>query len=72
MFFGLALTIMVHIDTTLTLITLLPYPVLAILIRFLGKRLHVRYERIQEAFSTLNTKVQENLSGGPRCEGIHT
>ena len=62
-FFGLALTIMLRIDAGLTLVTLLPYPVLALLIRFLGKRLHVRYERIQEAFSTLNTKVQENLSG---------
>ena len=62
-FFGLALTIMLRIDVTLTLIALLPYPVLAILIRFLGKRLHERYERIQESFSTLNTKVQENLSG---------
>ena len=62
-FFGLALTIMLRIDGTLTLIALLPYPVLAILIRFLGKRLHERYERIQESFSTLNTKVQENLSG---------
>jgi ATP-binding cassette subfamily B protein len=62
-FFGLALTIMLRINTTLTLVVLLPYPVLAILIRFLGKRLHAHYERIQEAFSTLNTKVQENLSG---------
>ena len=62
-FFGLALTIMLRIDVGLTLVALLPYPVLALLIRFLGKRLHVRYERIQEAFSTLNTKVQENLSG---------
>ena len=62
-FFGLALTIMLRIDTTLTLVALLPYPILAILIRYLGKRLHIRYERIQEAFSTLNTKVQENLSG---------
>ena len=62
-FFGLALAIMLRIDVGLTLVTLLPYPVLALLIRFLGKRLHVRYERIQEAFSTLNTKVQENLSG---------
>ena len=62
-FFGLALTIMLRIDTTLTLIVLLPYPVLAILIRSLGKRLHAHYEGIQEAFSTLNTKVQENLSG---------
>ncbi|MCG9132609.1 ABC transporter ATP-binding protein [Candidatus Poribacteria bacterium] len=62
-FFGLALTIMLRIDVTLTLVVLLPYPMLAILIRFLGKRLHTHYEGIQEAFSTLNTKVQENLSG---------
>ena len=62
-FFGLALVIMLRIDATLTLVALLPYPVLAVLIRFLGKRLHARYERIQDAFSTLNTKVQENLSG---------
>ena len=62
-FFGLALTIMLRIDVGLTLVALLPYPVLAVLIRFLGKRLHARYERIQESFSTLNTKVQENLSG---------
>ncbi len=62
-FFGLALTIMLQIDATLTVVTLLPYPILAILIRSLGKRLHAHYESIQEAFSTLNTKVQENLSG---------
>ena len=62
-FFGLALVIMLRIDASLTLVALLPYPVLAVLIRFLGKRLHARYERIQDAFSTLNTKVQENLSG---------
>ena len=62
-FFGLALVIMLRIDATLTLVALLPYPILAVLIRFLGKRLHARYERIQDAFSTLNTKVQENLSG---------
>ena len=62
-FFGLALVIMLRMDASLTLVALLPYPVLAVLIRFLGKRLHARYERIQDAFSTLNTKVQENLSG---------
>jgi len=62
-FFGFALTIMLQIDATLTVVALLPYPILAILIRSLGKRLHAHYERIQEAFSTLNTKVQENLSG---------
>ena len=62
-FFGFALVIMLRIDVTLTIVALLPYPILAVLIRSLGKRLHAHYERIQEAFSTLNTKVQENLSG---------
>ena len=62
-FFGLALVIMLRIDATLTLVALLPYPILTIIIRSLGKRLHAHYERIQEAFSTMNTKVQENLSG---------
>ena len=62
-FFGLALAIMLQIDTALTLVALLPYPILTIIIRLLGKRLHAHYERIQEAFSTMNTKVQENLSG---------
>ena len=62
-FFGLALVIMIRIDATLTIVALLPYPILAVLIRSLGRRLHARYEAIQEGFSTLNTKVQENLSG---------
>ena len=62
-FFGLALTIMLQIDVSLTVVALLPYPILAILIRSLGRRLHAHYEGIQAAFSTLNTKVQENLSG---------
>ena len=62
-FFGFALLLMLRIDASLTLVALLPYPILAIFIRQLGKRLHVHYEGIQEAFSVLNTKVQENLSG---------
>ncbi len=62
-FFGFALIIMLRIDASLTLVALFPYPILAVLIRQLGKRLHIHYEGIQEAFSTLNTKVQENLSG---------
>ena len=62
-FFGFALVIMLRIDASLTVVALLPYPILAVLIRSLGQRLHARYEAIQEGFSILNTKVQENLSG---------
>ena len=39
-FFGFALVIMLRIDASLTVVALLPYPILAILIRSLGKRLH--------------------------------
>ena len=62
-FFVLALVIMLQIDVQLTLLALLPYPILAVLIKELGKRVHKHYERIQEGFATMNTKVQENLSG---------
>lgn len=62
-FFALALVIMLQIDVQLTLLALLPYPILAVLIKELGRRVHKHYERIQEGFSTMNTKVQENLSG---------
>ena len=62
-FFGLALVIMLYIDPTLTVIALIPYPILAITIRLLGKHIYTLYEKIQEGFSTMNTKVQENLSG---------
>ncbi len=62
-FFGFALAIMLRIDSTLTMLALIPYPILAILVQFISKSLHDNFERIQEGFSKMNTKVQENLSG---------
>ena len=62
-FFGFALVIMLRIDVTLTMLALIPYPVLAVLVLFISKSLHNNFERIQEGFSKMNTKVQENLSG---------
>jgi ATP-binding cassette subfamily B protein len=54
---------MLRIDITLTMLALIPYPILAILVQFISKSLHDNFERIQEGFSKMNTKVQENLSG---------
>ena len=62
-FFGFALVIMLRIDVTLTVLALIPYPILAVLVQFISKSLHNNFERIQEGFSKMNTKVQENLSG---------
>jgi len=62
-FFGFALVIMLRIDVTLTMLALIPYPILAVLVQLISKNLHNNFERIQEGFSKMNTKVQENLSG---------
>lgn len=47
----------------LTLITLLPMPIMAWTSSYYGTLLHDRFFKAQEAFSDLNDKVQENISG---------
>jgi len=61
--FPVALIIMLKIDASLALFALLPFPVLTVLIRELGKRVHKYFESIQEGFSNLSARVQENLAG---------
>src|SRR5688500_1710984 len=58
-----ALFFMLRIDVTLTLLALLPMLVLPVLTIRMGKAIHDRFEAVQEHFSTLTTRAQENLSG---------
>ncbi len=51
------------IDVQLTLLALLPLPIIAAFSMWLGKVIHRRFKEVQEAFSTLTDKVQESLSG---------
>lgn len=51
------------ISWKLTLITLLPMPIMAWTSSYYGTLLHDRFFKAQEAFSDLNDKVQENISG---------
>lgn len=51
------------ISWKLTLICLLPMPLMAILTGWYGKMLHSRFHKAQEAFSTLNDKSQESITG---------
>lgn len=51
------------ISWKLTLICLLPMPLMAILTGWYGQMLHSRFHKAQEAFSTLNDKSQESISG---------
>jgi ATP-binding cassette subfamily B protein len=58
-----ALYFMLRIDVKLTLLALLPTIFLPVLTIKMGKAIHDRFEAVQEHFSTLTTRAQENLSG---------
>lgn len=53
----------VLIDWQLTLVTILPFPLLIIVARVLGRIINRRYRKSLEAFSGMNDEVQENVSG---------
>jgi len=58
-----ALFFMLRIDVRLTVLALLPMIGLPAITAYLGKAVHLRFEAVQEHFSTLTTHAQENLSG---------
>jgi ATP-binding cassette, subfamily B, multidrug efflux pump len=58
-----ALYFMLRIDVRLTLLALVPLIVLPLLTIRMGKAIHDRFEAVQEHFSTLTTRAQENLTG---------
>jgi len=51
------------IDWRLTLIALIPMPLMAVSTSYYGKLLHSRFREAQAAFSDLNDKTQESISG---------
>jgi len=53
----------VTISWKLTLICLLPMPIMAVLTNWYGTMLHKSFYKAQEAFSALNDKTQESISG---------
>jgi ABC-type multidrug transport system, ATPase and permease components len=58
-----ALFFMLRINLKLTLLALLPMLLLPALTIKMGKAIHDRFEAVQEHFSTLTTRAQENLTG---------
>jgi ATP-binding cassette subfamily B protein len=63
--FALAITlpILLNISTRLTLLMLIPLPLVSLTVKFLGDQVHKRFEKIQEFFSDITARAQENLSG---------
>lgn len=61
---GLTIVAMVWlVNWRLTLIAVLPLPLLAIMARVLGSKLHDHFAQSQAAFSQLSNKTQESMTG---------
>ncbi|MFL5582594.1 MAG: ABC transporter ATP-binding protein, partial [Gemmatimonadaceae bacterium] len=58
-----ALGFMLRIDPALTGIALLPMLPMPLLMAKMGRRIHDRFEAVQDHFGDMTTMVQENLSG---------
>jgi ATP-binding cassette subfamily B multidrug efflux pump len=61
--FVFALAVMLWVDWRLTLIALLPAPLISVTVVVFGRLIHERFERIQAIFSDISSRVQESLAG---------
>jgi ATP-binding cassette subfamily B multidrug efflux pump len=51
------------VDPQLVLVSILPLPVLGLIVTFFGRIIHRQFKQVQAAFSDLTDRVQENISG---------
>src|SRR3954453_19731210 len=59
----LAVAVMAHADLRLTVLALIPAPLVSLAVIFFGRRIHARFEHIKRMFSDISSRVQENLAG---------
>lgn len=59
----LSIAVMLAVDWRLTLVALIPAPLVSVAVMSFGKRIHTRFGVIQQMFSDISSRVQENLTG---------
>ena len=59
----ISLPIMLNISVKLTLLLLIPMPLVSLTVKYLGEQIHKRFEKIQEFFSDISARAQENFTG---------
>jgi ATP-binding cassette subfamily B protein len=58
-----AIGFMLYINVTLTLLVLIPMPLIALFARFFSKKMHHRYLSVQATFSDLTEVIRERFAG---------
>jgi ATP-binding cassette, subfamily B, multidrug efflux pump len=61
--FAVAIILMISIDARLTLIALIPLPMVSVSVKYFGSAIHKRFETIQAQLADLSAVVQEALAG---------
>jgi ATP-binding cassette subfamily B protein len=61
--FAAAGALMFFIDVPLALLVMVILPLVSVVFVVLGRRIHRHFEQVQEQFSTLSARAQENFSG---------
>jgi ATP-binding cassette subfamily B multidrug efflux pump len=56
-------SIMLVMDWRLTLLALLPTPLISLAVSYFGRLIHARFDRIQAMFSDISSRTQENIAG---------
>jgi ATP-binding cassette subfamily B protein len=57
------LPLMLRISVRLTLLLFVTMPLVSFTVKYFGQQVHVRFEKIQEFFSQITARAQENISG---------
>ena len=58
-----SLSLMFSLDVRLTLIVLIPLPIVSIAVKMFGTAIHKTFEEVQEKLSDMSAVVQESLTG---------
>ncbi|HYS53426.1 MAG TPA: ABC transporter ATP-binding protein [Thermoanaerobaculia bacterium] len=58
-----AFIMMIRIDHTMALISLVTLPIVAGLVKIFGQKIHLRFKAVQDYFGDISARVQENLAG---------
>jgi len=58
-----SMVFMVDISLRLTLLAIIPMPILTVIIIVFGRKIHRHFRAVQKSFATLSGQVQESISG---------
>ncbi|MEP6742793.1 MAG: ABC transporter ATP-binding protein [bacterium] len=59
----IVMPLMFMINWYLTLLLLVTMPLVSLTVKFFGQQVHIRFEKIQEFFSQITARAQENFTG---------